>query len=147
LLLLGSGDPVYEQFFTACAARHDNFVFLRGYSDAVAQALYACGDLFLMPSSFEPCGISQMLAMRAGQPCLVHHVGGLRDTVVDGISGFAFNGNGLSEQADALVETLRTSLDLYFEQPQRWRGIAAQAAAARFRWSDSIGLYLEHLYR
>jgi starch synthase len=51
-LMLGSGDPVYEQLLTATAARHSNFVFLRGYSDSIAQLLYANGDMFLMPRSF-----------------------------------------------------------------------------------------------
>jgi starch synthase len=147
LLMLGSGDVVYEQFLTAAAARHSNFVFLRGYSDAISQMLYTSGDLFLMPSSFEPCGISQMLSMRAGQPCLVHHVGGLRDTVADGTSGFAFTGSNLSEQADAMVTALQTALQVRFGQPQRWRAISKAAAAARFLWSDSIRLYIEHLYR
>ena len=67
-VMLGSGDVNYETFLTQVAGRYDNFLFLRGYSNELAQALYAFGDLFLMPSSFEPCGISQMLAMRAGQP-------------------------------------------------------------------------------
>ena len=79
---------------------------LRGYSDALARALYAAGDLFLMPSSFEPCGIGQMLAMRDGQPCLVHHVGGLRDTVLDDETGFAFSGDGLTAQAEVDLPTV-----------------------------------------
>jgi len=147
LILLGSGDPVYEAFFTETAGRRANLLFLRGYSDAAARALYAAGDLFLMPSSFEPCGISQMLAMRAGQPCLVHHVGGLRDTVRDGVDGFAFSGADPREQADHMNAALRAALALRCAQPERWRRIAANAAAARFDWTDSARLYLERLYR
>lgn len=56
---------------------HDNrnFLFLQGFSEELADCLYRGGDLFLMPSSFEPCGISQMQAMRGATPCIVHHVG------------------------------------------------------------------------
>lgn len=145
-ILLGSGDAEYEQLLTETAGRRSNFLFLRGYSDALSQALYAVGDLFLMPSSFEPCGISQMLAMRAGQPCLVHHVGGLRDTVQAGIDGFAFDGASLVEQADHLVAALREALELHRSQPERWREIADHAAAARFLWADSAQAYLRQLY-
>jgi len=81
LVMVGTGDPKYEQFLCETAAIYRNFVYLRGFSEELADTLYRQGDLFFMPSSFEPCGISQMLALRAGQPCLVHHVGGLRDTV------------------------------------------------------------------
>jgi starch synthase len=146
-LLLGSGDADYEQFLTATAARYSNFIFLRGYSEALAQALYASGDLLLMPSSFEPCGISQMLALRAGQPCLVHHVGGLKDTVQDGVTGFAFGGIGLTEQATHLVAAVQRALALHQEQPERWQAMRQAAAAVRFRWTDSITAYLEQLYQ
>lgn len=147
LVLLGSGDPEYEQFLTATAARFANVIFLRGYSDALAQALYANGDLFLMPSSFEPCGISQMLALRAGQPCLVHHVGGLRDTVQDNVTGFAFTGADPTEQADQLIAALRRALAVYQNRPAQWQALCQAAAAARFRWADSVDAYLEHLYQ
>ncbi len=146
-LLLGSGDPDYEQFLTAAAGRHPNLLFLRGYSDAVSQALYATGDLFLMPSSFEPCGIGQMLAMRAGQPCLVHHVGGLRDTVQPGINGFAFTGTGLADQADGLLAELDRVLALHRDQPKRWRQLARAAGIARFHWDESVNHYLDQLYQ
>ena len=146
-VLLGSGDADYEQFFITTAAHFDNFIFLNGYSDALSQALYAQGDLFLMPSSFEPCGISQMLALRAGQPCLVHHVGGLRDTVRDSETGFTFTGNNLTEQADQLVATLQRALTVYDDDATQWQALCQTAAAQRFRWSDSITAYLEQLYQ
>jgi starch synthase len=87
-----------------------------------------------------------MLSMRAGQPCLVHHVGGLRDTETDDVTGFAFTGYSLTELADALVATLQSALQLHFEHPQHWHAIVEAAGAARFRWSDSVQLYIEHLY-
>jgi starch synthase len=145
-ILLGSGDPEYERFFTAVAGRHANLLFLRGYSDAASRALYASGDLFLMPSSFEPCGIGQMLAMRAGQPCLVHQVGGLRDTVRHGIDGFGFDGTNLTDQAEHLVTTLDRALTLRQADPSHWQSLRQAAADTRFLWDDSVESYLEHLY-
>jgi len=146
LVLLGSGDTDYEQFLTATAGCRPNLLFLRGYSDPLAQALYASGDLFLMPSSFEPCGISQMLAMRAGQPCLVHQVGGLKDTVQHGVNGFGFDGASLAQQAADMVDCLHAALTLQQEQAQQWQALREAARAARFDWDDSVDAYLQRLY-
>lgn len=146
-LMLGNGDRQYERFLTEMSARFDNFLFLNGYSEQCADALYAGGDLFLMPSSYEPCGLSQMLAMRCGQPCLVHGVGGLRDTVQDGRNGFAFKGDSLRDQVDNLVQTASRAVGLKMNRPDQWRKICKTAAAARYRWRDSAAQYMEKLYR
>lgn len=145
-IMLGSGDPEYETFLAEAAARHHNFVYLRGYSDRLAEMLYKQGDLFLMPSSFEPCGISQMLAMREGQPCLVHGVGGLNDTVAHEKNGFAFHGTNLAEQAQDLLCVLDQALVLRQCSPDKWHRIRHAAAAARFRWSESVQKYETELY-
>ncbi len=145
-LFLGSGDERLEQFLTATAAQHDNFIFLLGYSDAVADALYRSGHLFLMPSSFEPCGIGQMLAMRAGQPCLVRRVGGLNDTVEDAVNGFTFAGDSPQQQAQQLVSTFVAALQCKRRKPQEWKKIESAAAEARFTWKSSIDKYLTELY-
>ena len=137
LLMIGSGDSEHEQFLTETSVHYDNFVFLRGFSDALANALYESGDLFLMPSSFEPCGISQMLAMRAGQPCLVHGVGGLRDTVIDEKTGYSF----------ALVSTVQRALKQHAKKSAKWQNICKAASAARFEWDHSIDAYLKDLYK
>ena len=147
LFMIGSGDSDYEQFLTETSAQYSNFVFLRGYSDGLANAFYENGDLFLMPSSFEPCGISQMLAMRAGQPCLVHGVGGLRDTVIDGKTGYSFSGDNPTEQADALVSTVQRALKQHSKKSSKWQNMCKAAAAARFEWDHSIDAYLTDLYK
>lgn len=146
LVMVGTGDPEYERFLISVAGDRDNFVFLNGYSDKLAETLYAAGDLFLMPSSFEPCGISQMLAMRCGQPCVVHAVGGLRDTVEDGVSGFVFCGATPTEQAEAFVATVSSALELRHASPERWKRIRMTAAAARFSWDISAAEYERTLY-
>jgi starch synthase len=144
LILLGSGDAAIAQSFQVLAAKYDNLLFLHGYHEALSEALYRHGDLFLMPSSFEPCGISQMLAMRAGQPCLVHGVGGLKDTVADGVTGFVFNGDNLDEQAEAFLLRLAEAV-AHFKTPA-WAQIRAQARAQRFDWQSIAQQYSQQLY-
>ncbi len=145
-LMLGNGDRGLERFLTQVAARNQNFIFLKGYSESLAQSMYESGDLFLMPSSFEPCGISQMLAMRAGQPCLVHGVGGLCDTVKDYENGFLFKGNSLTEQASNMLQSCKTILELNTNNRERWQKISRQAARERFFWSDVAKEYISSLY-
>lgn len=145
-LMLGNGDRDLELFLTQVAARKQNFIFLKGYSESLAQSIYESGDLFLMPSSFEPCGISQMLAMRAGQPCLVHGVGGLCDTVKDHQSGFVFKGKSLTEQANNMLQSCKTVLKLNATNPEKWQKISRQAARERFLWSDVAKQYIGSLY-
>ena len=145
-IMLGSGDPDYDHFFTGCMQRHANFLYLSGYSDELANTLYSTGELFVMPSIYEPCGISQMLAMRAGVPCLVHRVGGLNDTVQHGVNGFSFGGDDLPGKLDAALDTLDEALTLYREDPPQWRRIADAARKARFSWDRSVQAYLQHLY-
>jgi starch synthase len=145
-VLLGSGDPDYTRWLSACAARHSNFIFLNGYSERLAQALYGTGDLFLMPSSFEPCGLSQMLAMRAGQPCLVHAVGGLKDTVRHEHNGFCFHGATLEEQVDRFVAATLAATALKRNRPEAWEDIRTNAAATRFTWADTARRCLAALY-
>jgi len=145
-IMIGSGDEHYEQFFTASMARHDNFMFLQGFSEELADALYAAGDLFLMPSSFEPCGISQMLAMRGGTPCIVHHVGGLRDTVTTGVNGFTFVGEGFREQAENMLETVQHAC-LSMSRPATWQTLRRGALTSRFTWEESVRRYCTELYK
>lgn len=145
-IMLGSGSPELEQSLVEIGARYDNFLFLQGYSDAIAQALYQAGDLFLMPSSFEPCGISQMLAMQAGQPCLVHAVGGLKDTVQHEKTGFVFGGDSPMQQAGQLVACTDKALHLRDRDPASFKKIRDQAAAVRFTWDAAVAAYEEHLY-
>ncbi|HKJ98461.1 MAG TPA: glycogen/starch synthase [Desulfotignum sp.] len=144
--LLGTGHERFARFFTRLSARFPNFVFLNGFSDHIARILYANGDLFLMPSSFEPCGIGQMLAMRDGQPCVVHAVGGLRDTVTHEVNGFCFQGRDLEEQAQNFIDTFRRAVHLYENDPEKWQQIKEGAAETRFLWQDAAQQYLEKLY-
>ena len=146
LILLGSGEPDLEQQMLEVARRSPNLIFLRGYSEQLADPLYRVGDLFLMPSSFEPCGISQMLAMRVGMPCVVHGVGGLRDTVDDNVTGFVFDGNDPFEQAMDFVGVVKRALTFKDRQPAAWKKMCTKAAAQRFDWGLVAQQTIDHLY-
>jgi len=146
LIFLGSGEQVYEQRLLEVAERRNNLLFLCGYSETLAEPLYRAGDLFLMPSSFEPCGISQMLAMRATQPCVVHGVGGLKDTVAHDRSGFVFAGDTPQQQALNFVATVKRALGVKSQDNDKWQDICIRAASVRFSWAESARSTIEQLY-
>jgi len=124
--------------------RNANFLFLAGYAERLGELLYRYGDLFLMPSTYEPCGISQMLAMRSGTPCLVHRVGGLADTVQHKQNGFVFAGENSESQARAMLQVLDEILDMHGNL--EWEKICRNAAASRFTWDGVVGDYERKLY-
>lgn len=145
-IMLGSGEKDLEDRFAGIARTHDNFLYLCGYVDSLSAPLYATADLFLMPSSFEPCGISQMLAMRVGQPCVVHAVGGLKDTVEDAVTGFVFDGDTPAQQAENFVNCVHSALLVKQKKPSQWKKICANAAKQRFSWKVAALNYQKKLY-
>ncbi|WP_445945732.1 glycogen synthase [Shewanella sp.] len=148
-VMLGSGDVKISQEFQMIASRYANFIFLNGYDEPLANTLYRQGHLFLMPSSFEPCGISQMLAMAQGQPCLVHSVGGLKDTVQHGVTGWHFSGDDLKAQGEQLIMALDTLLDSCQQEgygSQAWKRVCANAKEQRFDWPKVAEQYCQSLY-
>jgi len=146
-IMLGSGERDLEERFAAIARSTDNFLYLRGYVDSLSGPLYSAADLFLMPSSFEPCGISQMLAMRAGQPCVVHAVGGLIDTVKDGMTGFVFKGDTPSQQAEDFLRAVLDAVAIKSTDQQRWQEICSNAKNKRFSWDIAARAYQQGLYQ
>jgi starch synthase len=88
-----------------------------------------------------------MVAMREGQPCVVHAVGGLKDTVTDGVNGFAFGGTTLQEQADGLVLSVSHAVGIYFKEPGKWQSIVNAAKSARFTWKKSAQEYIDLMYQ
>ena len=146
IVILGSGEPDFERRMLEVAHRCPNILFLNGYSELLSDPLYAAGDLFLMPSSFEPCGISQMLAMRSGQPCVVHGVGGLRDTVEHGVTGFVFGGATSRDQARQFTATTLAALEQRTSDPAGWKVMCDSARAQRFSWELSAKRTIRELY-
>ena len=146
-IVLGTGAPAYEEFLRDMSYKHDNFVFFNGQSEEVIDSIYTESDLYLMPSLFEPCGISQMLAMRNGQPCLAHATGGLRDTIKHNVTGFLFDGKTIKEKSDHFIEVFQVALTMYFEEKERWKTIKKEAKKQRFTWEKSIDSYYKLLYK
>jgi starch synthase len=146
IIILGSGEPVFEKRMLKIAHRCPNVLFLNGYSELLSDPLYAAGNLFLMPSSFEPCGISQMLAMRSGQPCVVHGVGGLRDTVQHGETGFVFSGDTTRRQADNFTAATLAALQRRADDPAGWKSICDKARRQRFSWELAAQRTISELY-
>jgi starch synthase len=76
----------------------------------------------------------------------VHAVGGLQDTVVDGVNGFKFSGNNIKEQVDNLISTTKKVIDIYLNDKTRWEKIKSEASRARFEWKESAKKYLDLMY-
>jgi starch synthase len=140
--VLGQGEPEIERALIAAAQRHPRRIAVRvGYDEALAHAIEAGADLFLMPSRFEPCGLNQMYSQRYGTPPVVRATGGLADTVVDGETGFVF------QHADeaALLEAVQRALAAY-RDPARWQQIQRAGMARDFSWEAAARRYTD-LYR
>ncbi len=148
MMVLGTGEARYEQFFTELAEQFPGrVVFQRGYDDALAHWIEATSDLFLMPSRYEPCGLNQMYSLRYGTVPVVRCTGGLADSVehFDPTTG---TGTGVvfnDFDTPALAWALNTALDWYAE-PQLWRQIMRNGMAQDFSWTRQCELYVK-IYR
>jgi starch synthase len=142
LVILGAGDPKLESIAKKLQEDLPGRVRVETRYDAkLARQIYAGSDLFLMPSRYEPCGLSQMIAMRYGSVPLVRAVGGLHDTVTDSETGFVF----VDTKVKSFNDTLRRALSLYPER-ERWMELQKAGMAQDFSWSKSAQTYLE-LYK
>ena len=107
LFVLGDGDAALEAQFVELARRYPRRIAaVCRFDDTLARRLYAAGDFFLMPSRYEPCGLGQMIAQRYGTPPIVRATGGLRDTVVDGDTGFLFERASVPDLVGAVQRAL-----------------------------------------
>jgi len=145
-MLLGTGAPEYEDLFRQLSYDHKNFIFTNGQSEDLIDSIYLETDLYFMPSLFEPCGISQMLAMRNGNPCLVHNTGGLRDTVEHMKTGFSFDGKTYDDKIKNMVLALDQALDVFVNDKPKWKEIQNNAKKMRFTWEKSVDDYYKYLY-
>lgn len=146
LVVLGSGEESYEAFFEYLTRKYpDKCKIYIGYNEALANQIYAGSDLFLMPSRYEPCGLSQMIAMRFGTPALVRSTGGLKDTVHP-YNEYSDTGNGFSfdrMNAHDLLHTLRYAEHVYYDRKEHWHRLVYRNMKIDFSWNQSALRYLE----
>lgn len=146
IVLLGTGDPSFEQAFAWFGHAYPEKMSANILFDvSLAQEIYAASDIFLMPSRFEPCGLSQMMSMRYGTLPLVHEVGGLRDTVqpynqFDG-SGTGFGFNNLAGYW--LHDTFLKAIYLYKDNKQAWKKLQEEAMSRDFSWDTASKAYAD----
>ena len=142
LVILGAGNPKLEEQAKKLQELLPDRVRVETRYDAkLARQIYAGTDIFLMPSRYEPCGISQMIAMRYGSVPLVRAVGGLHDTVTDSETGFVF----VDKKVKSFNDTLKRAFQLY-PYHSRWANLQKAGMAQDFAWSSSAQKYVE-LYK
>ena len=142
MVILGAGNPkIEEQAKNLQEAMPDRVRVETRYDAKLARQIYAGSDIFLMPSRYEPCGISQMIAMRYGSVPLVRAVGGLHDTVTDSETGFVF----VDKKIKSFNDTVKRALELY-PYHSRWANLQKAGMALDFAWETSARKYLA-LYR
>jgi starch synthase len=144
LVAIGTGQPEYEGLFQHLAQRHPERVAVKiGYDNAIAHKVEAGADMFLMPSRYEPCGLSQIYSLRYGTVPIVRATGGLDDTVQNFDSrtkqgtGFKFE----EYNGPALLECLRIALATY-RDPAAWSAVRANGMARDFSWKASAASYV-----
>ena len=147
LVIIGSGDEQYARRLQDLAARFPERVMVYiGYSEPLAHLLEAGADLFLMPSRFEPCGLNQLYSMRYGTPPVVHHTGGLADTVCNASPANLDRGKATGivfkqPTARALYNAILRAIKIYRDRP-KWHKLQKQAMRQSFDWKRSAQQYL-----
>jgi starch synthase len=149
IVLLGTGDQQFEDGFRYFADRYpEKFSASISFDVKLAQLFYAGSDLFLMPSSFEPCGLSQMVSMRYGTLPIVHEIGGLKDTVqpFNPITGEGTGFGFVDYEAYFLRLTIEKATELYWNGRESFVKMQKAAMAEDFSWETSSQVYLD-LYK
>lgn len=145
VVVLGTGDEKYENLFRHYAWKYpDRFSAQIYFSNEMSHKIYAAADTFLMPSRFEPCGLSQLISLRYGTLPIVRETGGLKDTVAP-YNEYTGEGNGFSfahYNADEMLKIIWYSMDIYYNRRDQWNHIIDNAMAADFSWNVSADKYI-----
>ncbi|MDR0197348.1 MAG: glycogen synthase, partial [Oscillospiraceae bacterium] len=144
VVVLGSGDSVYENFFNEASQRFPGRVsFTCGYIPDLAKKIYAGADMFLMPSKSEPCGLAQMISLRYGTIPIVRATGGLKDSIVDcgDESGTGTGFTFLTYNAQDMLNAIKRAYGYYCDR-KGWNSLVARAMKADFSWKRSARLYM-----
>ena len=142
VVIIGKGEPAFEERLSSMDAEFPGrFRALLTYDERLAHSAYAGGDIFLMPSDFEPCGLSQLISLRYGSVPVVRAVGGLADTILDADAspdgyGFTFD----DYETEALTSAVSRALDA-FRDAERWDGIRTRGMKKNFGWEQSASAY------
>ena len=146
LAVLGSGEAsIEEKMGQLEAGNKGKIAFYKGYNDSLAHRIYGASDLFLMPSLFEPCGISQLISMRYGTLPLVRETGGLKDTVTP-YNEFEKTGNGFSfanYNSDEMVQVMYNAIDVYYNRKEDWKILVRNAMNTDVSWAKSAETYCQ----
>jgi starch synthase len=141
-VFIGAGEPRFEQALAGLAAtRPEQVAVNTDFTDRLEHLLIAGADFLLMPCQYEPCGLTQMRAQRYGVIPVVRRVGGLADTVEDGVTGFVFE----PYHAEPLLGAVLRGIDCYVNQSE-WERLRHNAMGCDFGWERSVERYLE-VYR
>ena len=146
IVVLGTGDAQYENMFRHFAWKYGNKVSANiYYSEELSHKIYASSDAFLMPSLFEPCGLSQLMSLRYGTVPIVRETGGLKDTVMP-YNEYESTGTGFSfmnYNAYEMLGTIRYAERIYYDKKREWNKIIDRAMASDFSWDHSAKQYEE----
>ncbi len=146
IVVLGTGEERYENMFRHFDWKYNDRVSANiYYSEALSHKIYAASDAFLMPSLFEPCGLSQLMSLRYGTVPIVRETGGLKDTVQP-YNEYESTGTGFSfgnYNAHEMLATIRYAERIYYDRKREWNKIVDRAMAADFSWSVSAAKYQE----
>ena len=145
-IILGTGSAQYENMFRDFAGKYPDKVSANiFYSEPLSHQIYAASDAFLMPSLFEPCGLSQLMALRYGTLPIVRETGGLKDTV-EPYNEYEGTGTGFSfanYNAHEMLNTIRYAEHVYYDKKRSWNKMVERAMKADFSWSVSAKKYEE----
>ncbi|MBE3603202.1 glycosyltransferase [bacterium] len=149
LVMLASGDPALEKIFQQAQERYpDRMRLITGFDNSLAHRIMAASNMFLMPSRFEPCGLTQMYALRYGAAPIVRATGGLRDTVSE-FNPRTRTGNGFlfSEyEPTALSGAVARAVEI-FRHPAKWQVLVGNCFRSDYSWDRAAGQYLQWFER
>ncbi len=151
LVVLGLGDPYYEEMFKDLQFRNPNKVatFIE-FNEELAHKIYAGSDMFLMPSAFEPCGLGQLISLSYGTIPIVRETGGLLDTIQDFNLEDYKDGNGFTFSEylpEVFLETVKRAVSIYKDNPDEWTNLVNSAMRYDFSWNKQADKYIELYYR
>ena len=142
-MLLGTGDADHENFFRHMQNLYGNRVHAAiTFNKDLAQKIYAAADIFLMPSLSEPCGLSQMIALRYGTVPVARSTGGLKDSIID--CGDGHSGNGFvfgGVNAGELIYAVQRAVGLYYVYGDIWKELRQRTVECDFSWNNSAKAY------